>query len=256
MPTTLTRRTTRVKPVRTAACTVLSGIALLAGCASDPGPARPVLQTSAVEAALHEAPADGPPPDVEFFDALGSAPLVCHDDVLYTGLLLSNTVPGPTYPDRLAAARAQGLVERTFDRPAHEAATIGEVSKVLARIADGPGTGGSLSQDRAVSRLVTRGWLPVQARAYQGLTGAQLVTLAGDVREDLAARGSHPVARADPDFPAQPRPEPLPAAILHKPEIVANTPPAPAVPLPAEPVKPSTKPDPWVKGTPLKKPVR
>lgn len=238
-------------------------------------------------------PAEEQAGGVEFFDALAERPLVCQDDVIHSALLLKTDRSAPTYAERAAMARRLGLVEADFDRPATEAATIGEVSKVLVRVTDPAMAGEKLSQERAVSRLVTRGWLPSQAKSYQGLTGSQLVTLISTAREELATRpqnaGSVQVASDEPV--ARPRPEPMPVVAAAPKEPPPSSPPAPTTPAaakkpeptpatsaksepvvapepppppvvkqpepstpPAPPPAPASKPNIWVPGKPLKKP--
>jgi hypothetical protein len=98
-------------------------------------------------------------------------------------------------------------VDAGFDRPAHEAATIGEVARIMLRITDGPGSTSRLTQEQAVLRLAGRGLMPAGARPYQGLTGAQLLTVLGGVRTAMGDRARPHVqlsADARPPAPAPP----------------------------------------------------
>jgi len=241
----------------------LGGLAGLSGgvggCASETI-RRPMLESSVVEGESG-APADlavgGAAADLEFFDRLSVQKLVCHDDAVHAGLLLVGGPSAPEYAGRVARAERLAIIDPGFDRPSHEAVTIGDVSKMLVRIVDGPRVGDGLSQERAVSRLVTRGWLPAQAKAYQGLTGAQFVTLIGTAREERVRNPKVAGAGATSDEvaaigrrAAQARPEPLPVAAIGAPTPptlpTLPTPPTPPRPVAevAKVVPPPTKPEP------------
>ncbi|MFN7022608.1 MAG: hypothetical protein ACK4WH_14960 [Phycisphaerales bacterium] len=229
------------------------------GCAAQPDK-RPVLSASVLES-VPAAAGNSPAAELEFFDQLAEQKLVCHDDAVHAVLLLTGGDGARSFSQRVDQARKSGLIDAAFDRPAREAVTIGDVSRMLVLVVDDPATTGRLSQERAVSRLVTRGWLPAQAKSYQGLTGAQFVTLVATARDQLASSGRTPppMAAAEqraPDAPvARPRPEPLPV-VAAEPErpAAAAPPPAPRVePTPAPP-KPTT-PSPWVPGRPIRKPA-
>lgn len=244
-------------PARTSAWAVIivaaAALAGLGGCSTNQAQ-RPMLEQSAVQASA--VPAGGA--ELEFFDTLASRRLVCHDDVIHAGLLLQSGESAPEYSGRVAMAQGAGLLDGGFDRPALEAATIGEVSQMLVRICDGPEVGRDISQVRAVSRLVTRGWLPGQAKAYQGLTGGQLVTLISAAGESMASGERAP----EPSAIARARPEPL--AIPPEPTPAPPSPPSRSTPSatseasaaakPVEPAPRNEKPTIWIKGTPLKRP--
>ncbi len=163
---------------------VALGVVLASMGACSTAQHRPVLETSAVEASA----ASGADSDLDFFDSLESARLVCHDDVLNAALLLGNGESGPTYADRVMLARRLGYVESGFDRPAREAATLGEVAKVFVRVSDGAAAGDRLSQEQAMTRMAARGLMPADAKPYQGMTGAQLLTVMSGVRTAMGER--------------------------------------------------------------------
>lgn len=175
------------------AATILVGLAGgLVGCETTGGGpigGRPTVASSAVESTWEGASA------LDFFDSLEGKPLVCHDEVIHGALLLAMGTSAEGYPGRLALARKMGYVDARFDRPAREAATIGEVAKVLVRVTDGPrseGVGAGLTQDAAIQRLAARGWLPANVKAFQGLSGAQFLTLLSGATEAMAGhRGDH-----------------------------------------------------------------
>lgn len=236
-----------------AACAVLGW-----GCAAQPDK-RPVLSASVLES-VPAAAGNSPAAELEFFDQLAEQKLVCHDDAIHAVLLLTGGDGARSFSQRVDLARKSGLIDAGFDRPAREAVTIGDVSRMLVRVVDGPATAGRLTQERAVSRLVTRGWLPAQAKSYQGLTGAQFVTLVATARDQLASSGRTLPAltaaeeNAADEPVARPRPEPLPV-VAAEPERPAAPAPAPEPrvgPTPAPP-KPAT-PSPWIPGKPVRKP--
>lgn len=268
---------------------VALGVVLASMGACSTAQHRPVLETSAVEASA----ASGADSDLDFFDTLESARLVCHDDVLNAALLLGNGESGPTYADRVMLARRLGYVESGFDRPAREAATLGEVAKVFVRVSDGAATGDRLSQEQAMTRMAARGLMPADAKPYQGMTGAQLLTVMSGVRTAMGERerphvrlaAAAEAAPATPPAAATPSPmespgvatttgdastvasadgslgakaEPLPPAAtdVSIEREAAHTPPAPAAtpaPPPAAPAATPTKPREWIQGSPLRK---
>lgn len=237
---------------RTVPAVALALVCLLLGACASPQEARPILERSVVES----IPAASPASEIEFFDALAERPLVCHDDALQSVLLLKGSASANDYPARVKQAQELGLLDSGFDRPAREAATIGDVSKLLVRATDEPATIGRLSQDRAVSRLVTRGWLPTQARSFQGLTGAQMVTLITAAGDQLASQPrtepaqTAPAAASSEEPIARPRPEPLPVVAVEPERPVVAKPIEPSVAAPTPPA-PSTT---WLPGKPIKRP--
>jgi hypothetical protein len=80
---------------------------------------------------------------------------------------------------------------------------MGEVAKIMLRISDGAGSAAALTQEQAVLRLAGRGLMPAQARPYQGLTGAQFMTVLGGVRASMGNR-ERPHLRVAPEFVAPP----------------------------------------------------
>lgn len=239
-----------------AACT-----AIIAGCAggSDlPQGGRPVISGSAAA----DAGGVGPVAELEFFDRLESVPLVCHDEVLHALLLLS-AAPAANTDERLAAARAAGWIDPGFDRNPREAATIGEVARMLVHIRDGERVG-RISQDRAVSRLVTRGWLPTQAKAYQGLTGVQLISLVGAARREAGSEPTRTVATRSmtTEIAALP-PDRMPETASARTGVGSTPAPAVVAPrsprseqAPGEPRALEAEPTVWIRGRTLRRPER
>lgn len=169
---------------------------------------RPVLATSAVEASA----VAGGSSDLDFFDTLETTGLVCQDDVLHAALLLGNGESAATYADRVALARRLGYIGPGFDRPAHEAATLGEVAQVFGRVADGGAKSDRLSQEQAMARMGARGLLPAEARPYQGLTGAQLLTVMGGMRTAMGDRERAHIRLTDAAAPEATPPAPVTVA--------------------------------------------
>lgn len=191
----------------------LGALVASVGACSTAQQRRPVLATSAVEASA----VAGSSSDLDFFDTLETTGLVCQDDVLHAALLLGNGESAATYADRVALAKRLGYIGPGYDRPAHEAATLGEVAQVFGRIADGNATSGRLSQEQAMARMGARGLLPADARPYQGMTGAQLLTVMGGVRTAMGDRERAHVRLTDAGAPEAAPPAPATVASLPTP---------------------------------------
>lgn len=248
------------------------------GCAGKDGYAkfpsgvknRPKVETSAAEMYVTAAalePEWGPgQSELNFFDELVTRDEVVNDDALHACMLLGTGVSLPTYDERVAVARRLGWLQRKPARPPREAATVGEVSRIIVRIM---GDKKRVTPARATERLQQMGLLPADIRHYQGLTGSQLVSLLGQVEEALgpadlaairrsarenwyaqavvddgegdveaaAAAGELPVTTEEPS-PAAPEPAPVASA------------PAPVQPA----ATPAQQPSPWRKGQPLRRP--
>lgn len=208
--------------------------------------------------------------DLNFFDDLTTRGLASNDDAVHAALLLGVGRSAATYPDRVLLAQQAGLLEATYDRPGREAATIGEVSSLLVRVVDGPQR---ISQERAVARLVATRMLPFGAEPFQGLTGAQLITLVGGTSDLLRVQGrglpgSNPPTPPTPITPpplpeaaTPPTPLPVPASVPAAAEAPRPEPmhdPAPTVAPFGEPAPPPPAPPPappaYEPGTPLRKP--
>jgi hypothetical protein len=177
---------------------------------------------------------------LEFYDEVETRDVVAHDDVLHAALLFGRGSSAPTFAQRAALAREQGWVDRSFNRSAHEAATVGEVSQIMARVM---GLDGS-SPQAAVAALGETGVLPEGLTAHQGISGRQFLAVLGRsydwLQRDEAAAGHRPLAARPPavDLEAQAtaradeRPAAPPAAAQAAPVL---TPRAMAEPLPEVP---------------------
>ena len=257
---------------------------------------RPTVNMSAAEMHVTSAaiePVGGPGlSELNFFDELATRDEVVNDDALHACLLLGTGVSLPTYDDRVAVAKRLAWIKPRWPaRPPREAATLGEVSRILVRMM---GDKRKVSPARATERLQTMGLLPQETRHYQGLTGAQLITLLGQVEEalgpaDLAtirksardnwyqqavvddSDGDEPALAASP-APAQPAPtQPAPVAqsaptaqaqpqqpAAEQPRVVRKPVVAPDPETSRPAAEPASKPgqpaSPWRRGTPLRKP--
>lgn len=207
--------------------------------------------------------------ELNFFDELVTREEVVNDDALHACLLLGTGVSLPTYDERVAVAQRLGWLRRQPARPPLEAATVGEVSRIIVRMM---GDKKRVTPARATERLITLGLLPPQIHHYQGLTGAQLVSVLGQVEEalgpaDLAAMrrsarenwyaqvpvddgDNEPTRDPTSDMPVvveatlpEPVPPAAPVMATPKPEAVSPTP-------AASPEAPSQ----WRKGVPLRRP--
>lgn len=254
---------------RLCACVAAAGAVglagVLGGCQTTGGGpvgGRPMVAGSAVEGSWEHGSV------LDFFDSLEGKPLVCHDEVLHGALLIALGTSDGTYEGRVSMARRFGYVDPGFNRPAREAATIGEVAKVLVRVTDGPrsaGVGAGLTQDAAIQRLAERGWLPRSAKAFQGLSGAQYLTLVAGATEAMAGRPprnmvDEPSPTDSIPGPSEPAPRVEQAATVEPVSAATGS----AAPEPLAPVAPAVVSQPvplepaptrhWVPGRPLKKP--
>lgn len=143
---------------------------------------RPMVAQSAVS----RAKSSGEDALLAFFDDLETRPLASHDDAIHSCLLLGVGQSAESYEQRVGAARQLGYVSPNFDRPGNEASTIGEVSQMLLGVLEGQRPE---NKEVALQRLVRRGIAPATARVNQGLTGAQLVSLVGGIRDAMQTEG-------------------------------------------------------------------
>lgn len=227
---------------------------------------------------------------LEFYDEVESREIVAHDDVLHAALLFGRGASASTFAQRVALARQEGLIDKNYNRPGREAATVGEAAQVIARVLRLEDVSSPQAATAALSRI---GVLPAHMRADQGITGRQFLALLGssydwlrhdqtnhrplvasrppvvDLEEqaaamEQAAASAAPVAAAAPASAppstqtpramAEPLPE-LPPSVAHPtPAPVAAAPrPEPAVAAAVEGPRPQPTPRPWVAGRPLKK---
>ncbi len=147
---------------------------------------RPLVKETAVEQSpVSDAGGLG------FFDALEAKPLASQDDAIHSMLLLGTGVSGGTYEQRVAMAKKLGYVDGSFGSPARQAVTMGEIASMATRILEGKPTA---TQEDAMARLVRREIVPAAGRANQGMTGAQLVSITGGVRDAMTMEGVQRVA--------------------------------------------------------------
>jgi hypothetical protein len=180
--------------------------AALSGCGTSQGP-RPKVPTTAAQLFGSD-----PAYELDFYDRLDRLPVVSYDDAIHSVLLL-NGQSASSYPQRVAMAKQQGLLEENFDHPPREAVTIGEVAVMVERVMTDRV---DQSFEGATSRLASRGILPESARASQGLTGSQMLAVLG-AAEDLMAAQPEGMATdeplvVEPSARPAPAPEPAPAA--------------------------------------------
>lgn len=167
---------------------VLAGASVaVVGCSSGGSQARssePVINRPMVEQTAVEASA-GDDSALAFFDSLEERPLASQDDAINACLLLGTGTTGATYEQRMGMAQKLGYIPKSFDRPARQAVTMGEVSAMGIRLLEGR----TLSQEDALAKLMQRGIAPASARYNQGLTGAQLVSITGGLRDAMRIEG-------------------------------------------------------------------
>jgi hypothetical protein len=233
---------------------------------------RPKVEASAAEMYVTAAalePEFGPgQSELNFFDELVMRDEVVNDDALHACMLLGTGVSLPTYDERVVVAQRLGWLRRKPARPPREAATVGEVSRIIVRMM---GDKKRVTPARATERLVSMGLLPPEIHHYQGLSGAQLVSLLGQVEEALGPADLAAIRRSarenwyaqavvddgDGDVAPEAAAE-LPVVVEPKPEPSPEAAPADAAaqPQPDSPAPPpeSTEPSPWRKGVPLRRP--
>lgn len=169
-----------------------------------------MVQQTAVDASMQSEGAE-----LAFFDDLEMRPLASQDDAIHACLLLGTGSSGTSFEQRMGMAKELGYVPREYNRPARQAITMGEVSTMVVKILEGE----RRSEGDALAKLVHRGIAPASASANQGLTGAQLVSMAGGVRDAMGLEG---VPRVSPPVV----PEPVKAAAAQP--VVAATESTPA----------------------------
>lgn len=183
--------------------------AALSGCGSSQGP-RPKVPTTAAQLFGSD-----PAYELDFYDRLDRLPVVSYDDAIHSVLLLDGQ-SAFSYPQRVAMAKQQGLLEEDFNRPPREAVTIGEVAVMVERVMTDRV---DQSFEGATSRLASRGILPLSARASQGLTGSQMLAVLG-AAEDLMAAEPEGMETGEPlvvEPSAEPAPPPEPAPVAAEP---------------------------------------
>lgn len=124
---------------------------------------------------------------LDFFDALERRDLVSHDDTIHAVLLLFTGQSGQTYSQRAGRAKQLGLLDPKFDRPAREAATVGELAQLLASGMHRP----SAAQGaEATTDMISIGVLPDTAAEGSGVTGIQFLTILAHAEDALALNRS------------------------------------------------------------------
>lgn len=159
---------------------------------------RPVVARSSAETYASQVPDPGKADmqtvlaglgasQLEFFDDLEKQALVCHDDALHASLLMGAGINATTFEQRTAMAVKLGWIAPAFDRPAREAITVGEACRILARMM---GESATISQEQAVERVASVGGLPANLKTYQGITGAQLMSVLGAVHDAVTPKSA------------------------------------------------------------------
>lgn len=239
---------------------------------------RPLVAESAAEMFVTvddvARPGGAASSELNFFDELETREEVVNDDAVHAIILLGTGVTMPSYDERVTIGRRLGWLRVLRPgRPPREAATTGEISRMIVRMM---GDKRPLTPAKATQRLQSLGLLPAEIKHYQGMTGAQFVSLLGQVEEALGpaavaairtqahANWNTQVAVDDSESDSAREevartPEPAQAPVRPAPIEPAPAPAASvAEPSPAEPpaaTEPAT-PSPWIKGTPLRRPNR
>jgi len=187
------------------AAALLGILGLVSGCESngstgeaarvDSASSRPMVRASAAENVVGQTSQS----QLNFFDDLELRPLAAQDDAVHAVLLLGTGQSGQNYEHRVLLARKLGYVSPAFNRPGRQAVTVGEVAVMLSAVAE-PKV--ARTPEQAVEWLVGAGVLAQKLPVFQGLTGAQMVSLVGQMQDKLQAMG---VKRAQ--LPAIPAPK-------------------------------------------------
>lgn len=167
----------------------------------DTSASRPMVRASAAENVVGQTAQS----QLNFFDDLELRPLAAQDDAVHAVLLLGTGQSGENYEHRVLLAKKLGYLPATFNRPGRQAVTVGEVAVMLSAVAEPKA---ARTSEAAVDWLVKSGVLAQRLPAYQGLTGAQLVSLVGQMQDKLQAMG---VKRAQ--LPVLPVPKPAAAPV-------------------------------------------
>lgn len=241
------------------ACSLAAAVAFTGGCSGGKS-SRPQVIASAAEQTISAHPqtqatdssaggaevggGGGVESELDFYDRLQATPLVSHDDAIASVLILATGSPGVAYEQRVEMARRLGLLPGGFDRPGREASTAGEVAQMVVVVIDQ--RSGRRSGDESVTFLAERGIVSRSVRPYQGLTGAQLMSMIGAAEDAMKTTG---VARvAPPNVPApQVARTPAPAA-----PAAATSAPAP---VPAAPIAQASAPEPEAISVPAPAPM-
>ncbi|MBX3404776.1 MAG: hypothetical protein KF699_15305 [Phycisphaeraceae bacterium] len=271
----MTYSSARCTGVRLAVLVASGALCVLAGCADRykdtrytrwPSGVRerPIVEQSAAELFVTvddvARPGGAAASELNFFDELETREEVVNDDALHAILLLGTGVTMPGYDERVTIARRLGWLRPLRPgRPPREAATTGEISRMIVRMM---GDRKPLTPAKAAQRLQSLGLLPPESTHYQGMTGAQFVSLLGQVEEALGpaalaairaeahANWNTQVAVDDSDIESASEPAPRQSAP------VASAPPTspPAATQPPPPAETTESPSPWIRGTPLRRP--
>ena len=123
--------------------------------------------------------------EMDFWDALASAPAVSNNDALHALLLAFGKAP-PNYGARVAAGRKRRWIATNEDLPRNETARVGWIARAIC-IETGIQGGATMRvvgprERYAVKELNYMGWLPDMSKE-QALSGAQLIALLGHAED-------------------------------------------------------------------------
>lgn len=238
---------------------------------------RPIVAESAAEMFVTvddvARPGGAASSELNFFDELETREEVVNDDAVHAIILLGTGVTMPSYDERVTIGRRLGWLRVLRPgRPPREAATTGEISRMIVRMM---GDRRPLTPAKATQRLQSLGLLPADIKHYQGMTGAQFVSLLGQVEEALGpaalasirteahANWNTQVAVDDSEADHEraelvrtPEPAPQPNRPAVEPEPVPAVSAAEPAPVEAPAAAQPPTPSPWIKGTPLRRPNR
>lgn len=129
-----------------------------------------------------------PAAEVVFFHNLASSSRVSNDEALHALMLLAlDEDPTTTYEDRVAAAKAAGWLNASFDEPADLVVRKGLVAESLVRMLriDNSVMLGIFGPTGryAVRELIALGIMPVESTERQAMSGAELVGILGRARD-------------------------------------------------------------------------
>jgi hypothetical protein len=138
---------------------------------------------------------------LEYLDLLERRPVIGADDMLSGLLMVRAGSMGRNYMARVTEARRLGIVDEAWDAPARRAMTAEDLAvAVVATLGD------LRTRASALPYVQSRGWLPSDLAPASTVSGAQFLSLLGNLSDELARRGrggssmmrTSPVVEADP----------------------------------------------------------
>lgn len=139
--------------------------------------------------------------ELEYLDLLERRPVIGADDMLSGLLMVRAGSMGRNYMARVTEARRLGIVDQAWDAPARRAMTAEDLAvAVVATLGD------VRTRASALPYVQSRGWLPSDLAPASTVSGAQFLSLLGNLSDELArrGRGGSSMMRTGPGVEADP----------------------------------------------------